>query len=92
MKERIIKAAEVVIIVILSLILLGTAVTRRGVSGRRGEEMQTYYVRPGDTLYSIAEAHGVEDWRRWCYDVQRANGMDSCELMPGEGLIIFVKG
>lgn len=50
-----------------------------------------YVVRPGDTLYGIAQRYGVADWRRWSRAVCRENGIDGYILRPGDSIIIFVK-
>lgn len=50
-----------------------------------------YVVRPGDTLYGIAQRYGVADWRRWSWAVCRENGIEGYILRPGDSIIIFVK-
>lgn len=50
-----------------------------------------YVVRPGDTLYGIAQRYGVADWRRWSWAVCRENGIDGYMIRPGDSIIIFVK-
>lgn len=49
-----------------------------------GQKNQTYTVRPGDTLWDIAQAHNVSirDLKRW-------NGKRSNKIKPGEELVIF---
>lgn len=50
-----------------------------------------YVVRPGDTLYGIAQRYGVADWRRWSWAVSRANGIEGYILRPGDSIIIYLE-
>jgi len=49
-----------------------------------------YVVSPGDTLWSIAEAHSApgEDLRDVVYEIKGATGVASSELHPGQVLRI----
>lgn len=68
------------------------AVICSGLGKRQDLGKQTEYtVRPGDTLYGIALRHGVEDWRRWCREVSRANGIEGYILRPGDSIIIYLE-
>jgi Tfp pilus assembly protein FimV len=53
----------------------------------------TYVVRPGDTLWSIAERlRPGEDPRPLVDAIERANGISAGELVPGQSLEIPVEG
>ncbi len=68
------------------------AVICSGLGKRQDLGKQTEYtVRPGDTLYGIAQRYGVADWRRWSWAVCRENGIEGYMIRPGDSIIIFVK-
>ena len=50
-----------------------------------------YTIKPGDTLYSIAEEHGVKNWRKWVYETRLENNITDCSaLQPGQIITIEV--
>jgi LysM repeat protein len=50
-----------------------------------------YTIRPGDTLYSIAEDYGVKNWRKWVYETRQENNITDCgALRPGQVITIEV--
>jgi membrane-bound lytic murein transglycosylase D len=55
--------------------------TNKQLSGKAGEQVHT--VRSGETLYSIASAYGTT-----VAELQRANGLTSSRLYPGDTLIV----
>ena len=44
---------------------------------------RTYVVRPGDTLWSIAEGRYSGDPRRAVWEIERRNDLDGAGLVPG---------
>ena len=54
-------------------------------------EQITYTVGPYDTLYSIAADFGIEDWRKWSYEVCELNGINGGEIFAGDEIIILVE-
>jgi len=59
-------------------------------AGARPAARLSYVVRPGDTLWSIAErvVGPSADPRPLAYAIQRANGVDPGSLVPGQTLVI----
>ena len=54
--------------------------------------VQTQYtVRQGDTLYSIAEEHGVKNWRKFAHKTCEVNDIEQGGLLyPGQIITIEV--
>ena len=49
----------------------------------------TYHVKPGDTLWSIAAAHGSGgDTRSAVYAIRSANHLSSATIVPGQTLML----
>jgi nucleoid-associated protein YgaU len=60
-----------------------------GGSGTASTGALTYVVRPGDTLWSIAERlRPGEDPRPLVDAIERANGISAGDLVPGQSLRI----
>lgn len=78
------------------LLLLLLLVSLWGVGGAEGAEIaparpgeDTVTVTAGDTLWSIASAHGIaDDTREGVYRLQKRNGLSSPSIEPGDTLII----
>ena len=49
---------------------------------------QTYRVRPGDTLWSIAAAHYAGDPREGIWKIERRNRLAGATIRPGELLVL----
>ena len=73
-------------ILIALLALVGWAVAARTSSGA-GHPVR-YVVRPADTLWSIAQNHYAGDPRDAIVRVERANGLRSATIVPGETLVL----
>ena len=52
-----------------------------------------YTVQSGDTLHSIAEEHGIKNWRKWAYEVCELNGIEHGGLIyPGQIITFEIEG
>lgn len=50
-----------------------------------------YTVQTGDTLYSIATDFGIENWRKWSYEVCKNNKLKQGGMIhPGQIITIEV--
>ncbi len=58
-----------------------------GESGASGPE-HDYRVRPGDTLWSIAERTFAGDPREGVWKLRERNGLDSTTIVPGQVLVV----
>lgn len=58
-----------------------------GESGAGGPE-RSYRVKPGDTLWSIAERMYAGDPREGVWELRARNGLDSTTIAPGQVLIV----
>jgi LysM repeat protein len=73
-------------IMIALLALVGWAVAARTSSG--AGHPARYVVRPADTLWSIAQSHYAGDPRAAIPKLERANGLRSATIVPGETLVL----
>lgn len=78
-------AASIVLTVLfLVLILLGCSVNRPE------PEWTSYTVRPGETLYGIAEELGIRNFSKWRYEVcQKNNITGGGWIYPGDVILIY---
>jgi LysM domain len=74
------------VIVLLAAIVLWAVFARD--TGARGPE-QAYVVRPGDTLWSIVQAHYAGDPREGVWKLQRRNELDGTTIVPGQRLVLY---
>ena len=82
--------ALAVLVVVMSLPAAAVAM-RPG--GRQEPATTTYVVRPGDTLWGIAErVGGRRDPREVVTSIARASRVDPGSLVPGQVLIVPVAG
>lgn len=58
-----------------------------GESGAGGPERH-YRVKPGDTLWSIAERTFVGDPREGVWELRERNGLESATIVPGQVLVL----
>ena len=58
-----------------------------GEGGASGPERQ-YRVRPGDTLWSIAERTFSGDPREGVWELRHRNGLASATIVPGQVLVV----
>jgi nucleoid-associated protein YgaU len=58
-----------------------------GESGAGGPE-RSYRVKPGDTLWSIAELTYAGDPREGVWELRERNGLDTTTIAPGQVLVV----
>ena len=58
-----------------------------GETGAGGPE-RAYRVKPGDTLWSIAERSFAGDPREGVWELQERNGLESAVIVPGQVLVL----
>ena len=58
-----------------------------GETGASGPE-QKYRVKPGDTLWSIAERTSGGDPRETVWKIRERNGLESALIVPGQTLVL----
>jgi nucleoid-associated protein YgaU len=74
-----------ILLVALAVLLLWALFA--GESGASGPE-QSYRVKPGDTLWSIAERTFAGDPREGVWKLRERNGLDSAIIVPGQVLLV----
>jgi len=74
------------VVVIVALLTLAVAYGARGSIGAR--HRQTYVVRSGDTLWSIAVSHYGGDPREAVWRLQDRNHLRGAIVRPGQRLIL----
>ncbi len=73
----------VVAIVIAAIVFLLTGCTSEP------KKEHTYTVQKGDTLYTIAQDLGIEDWRKFRYETCKNNGLEQGGLIfTGQEIVI----
>jgi LysM repeat protein len=72
-----------VVLMTVTLILLFT-------SFAKPKQTTIYTVQKGDNLYTIAEAFGIENWRKFAYETCEINGLEQGGLIfPGQDIVIL---
>jgi len=74
-------------ILLLALAVLLIWAFFAGESGAGGPE-RSYRVKPGDTLWSIAERTYAGDPREGVGELRERNGLDSTTITPGQVLVV----
>ena len=74
-------------ILLLALAVLLVWAFFAGESGAGGPE-RSYRVKPGDTLWSIAERTYAGDPREGVWELRKRNGLDSTTITPGQVLVV----
>jgi len=74
-------------ILLLALAVLLVWAFFAGESGAGGPE-RSYRVKPGDTLWSIAERTFAGDPREGVWELRERNGLDSTTITPGQVLVV----
>ena len=49
---------------------------------------QSYVVRPGDTLWTVAAAHYAGDTRKAVWRIRERNGLESTVLVAGRRIVL----
>jgi LysM repeat protein len=49
---------------------------------------QTYVVKPGDTLWSVAERTYSGDPRQGVWEIERRNHLSGATIVPGQKLVV----
>ena len=74
-------------VLMLTLAILLVWAFFAGQSGAGGPE-GSYRVKPGDTLWSIAERTFAGDPREGVWELRERNGLDSTTIAPGQVLVV----
>ena len=74
-----------ILLVALGVLLLWALFAGEG--GASGPERE-YRVRPGDTLWSIAERTFSGDPREGVWELRQRNGLASATIVPGQVLVV----
>ncbi|MGZ4289040.1 MAG: LysM peptidoglycan-binding domain-containing protein [Gaiellaceae bacterium] len=74
------------LLILLCVAALAVGLAARGSSG--AGPRQTYTVRPGDTLWSVAERTYSGDPRQGVWELQQRNHLASATIVPGEKLVV----
>ena len=74
-------------IALLALAVLLLWALFAGESGAGGPE-RSYRVKPGDTLWSIAERTFPGDPREGVWELRERNGLDGTTIVPGQVLVL----
>ena len=75
---------KLLILVCVAAVAVGLAA--RGSSGAGPK--RTYVVRPGDTLWSVAQHTYAGDPRQGIWELEQRNHLTSATIVPGEKLVV----
>jgi LysM repeat protein len=75
---------KLLILVCLAAVAVGLAA--HGSSGARPKRI--YVVRPGDTLWSVAQRTYSGDPRQGIWELEQRNHLASATIVPGEKLVV----
>ncbi len=77
-------AVRILLVVVAVLLLWALFAGETGASGPE----QRYRVRPGDTLWSIAERTYAGDPREGVWELRERNDLESAVIVPGQVLVL----
>jgi LysM repeat protein len=75
---------KLLIVICAAALVVGLAA--RGSSGAGPK--RTYVVRPGDTLWTVAERSYAGDPRQGVWLLEQRNHLDGATIVPGERLVL----
>jgi LysM repeat protein len=73
-------------LILVCVAALAVGLVARGSNGAGPK--RTYTVRPGDTLWSVAELTYSGDPRQGVWELQQRNHLASATIVPGEKLVV----
>jgi LysM repeat protein len=73
-------------LILLCAAALAVGLAAHGSSGAGPK--QTYVVRPGDTLWSVAERTYSGDPRKGVWEIEQRNHLASATIVPGQKLVV----
>ena len=73
-------------VILLSVAAIAVGLAARGSSGAGPK--RTYVVRPGDTLWSVAQRAYAGDPREGVWKIERRNHLAGATIVPGEKLVV----
>ena len=74
------------LLILLCAAALAVGFAARGSSGAGPK--RTYVVRPGDTLWTVAERTYAGDPREGVWELERRNHLGGATIVPGEKLLV----
>ena len=74
------------LLILVCVAALAVGLAARGSSGAGPK--QTYVVRPGDTLWSVAQRTYAGDPRQGVWELQHRNHLATATIVPGEKLVV----
>jgi LysM repeat protein len=74
------------LLILVCVAALAVGLVARGSNGAGPK--RTYIVRPGDTLWSVAERTYSGDPRQGVWELQQRNRLASATIVPGEKLVV----
>jgi LysM repeat protein len=74
------------LLILVCVAALAVGLAARGSSGAGPK--RTYVVKPGDTLWSVAEHAYAGDPREGVWKLERRNHLGSATIVPGEKLVV----
>jgi LysM repeat protein len=74
------------LLILVCLAALAVGLAARGSNGAGPK--QIYVVRPGDTLWSVAQRTYSGDPRQGVWELQQRNHLATATIVPGENLVV----
>jgi LysM repeat protein len=74
------------LILLVCVAALAVGLAARGSSGAGPK--RTYVVKPGDTLWSVAQHTYAGDPRQGVWELQQRNHLASATIVPGQKLVV----
>jgi LysM repeat protein len=74
------------LLILVCVAALAVGLAARGSSGAGPK--QTYVVRPGDTLWSVAERTYSGDPRQGVWELRHRNHLATATIVPGQKLVV----